>query len=336
MLRALSGTARQALPLPTHETPLDYLETALSHPRWLAARWIDRLGFSDAEAWERFNNAAAPLTIRVNRLKSNVDQLSSALSAHGVQVSRARYAPDGLIVDAGNPLRTPLAYTGQFFVQDEASQLVSLLAAPRPGDVILDACASPGGKTIAMAAAAEDGAYVVAADVRDARMQLLRETVASSGARSVRLLQANLEKGLPFRDSFDVVVVDAPCSGLGTLRRDPDIRWRRREEDLSRFRDSQVAMLKNAAAAVKPGGRLIYATCSSEPEENDQVIEEFLADSTGSAGPTGPTRRFDRVDIRGTIPALDPVLDDQGVLRTSPSRHGLEAFFGAVLQRLAR
>jgi 16S rRNA (cytosine967-C5)-methyltransferase len=315
------------LPLPTGDTPLDYLEIALSHPRWLASRWLDRFGVADAEAWARFNNAASPLTLRVNRLKTSAGQLSKDLSALGVEVSRARYAPDGLIVTAGNPLRTPLAHTGQFFIQDEASQLVALLAAPRPGDTILDACASPGGKTTAMAAAADDRAFIVAADVRGARMLLLRETVASSGARSVRLLQANLEAGLPFQDSFDVVFVDAPCSGLGTLRRDPDIRWRRREEDLPRFHASQVAMLHNAAAAVKPGGRLIYSTCSSEPEENDQVVDAFVRDAAG---------RFDRVDLRGAIPALDPVLDDRGFLRTSPSRHGLEAFFGAVLQRQPR
>jgi 16S rRNA (cytosine967-C5)-methyltransferase len=328
VLRALSRTAREALPLPTREAPLDYLETSLSHPRWLAARWMDRFGFTDAEAWARFNNAASPLTLRVNHLKTNAEQLSTALAAHGVEVSPARYAPDGLIVTAGNPLRTPLAHTGQFFVQDEASQLVALLAAARPGDTILDACASPGGKTTAMAAAAGDRAHVFAADVRGARMNLLRETVASSGARSVRLLQANLEEGLPFRDSFDVVFVDAPCSGLGILRRDPDIRWRRREDDLPRFQASQVKMLRNAAAAVKPGGRLIYSTCSSEPEENDQVVEAFLA----------VAQDFSPVDRAEALchPALDPVLDDQGLLRTSPSKHGLEAFFGAVLQRRSR
>jgi 16S rRNA (cytosine967-C5)-methyltransferase len=179
-----------------------------------------------------------------------------------------------------------------------------------------------------MAAAAGDRAHIFAADVRGARMQLLRETVASSGTHSVRLLQANLEEGLPFRDSFDVVFVDAPCSGLGTLRRDPDIRWRRREEDLPRFQAAQVKMLRNAAAVVKPGGRLIYSTCSSEPEENDEVVEEFLVGALD----------FSLVDRAEALchPALDPVLDDTGVLRTSPSRHGLEAFFGAVLQRRRR
>jgi len=334
VLRSLSRTPREALPLPHADTPLDYLEISLSHPRWLASRWIDRFGVADAEAWARFNNAHAPLTLRVNHLKTNAEDLSRALLEHGVEVSAARFAPDALVVTSGNPLRTPLAHTGQFFVQDEASQLVALLAAPQPGDTILDACASPGGKTTAMAAAAGDRAHVFAADVRSARMQLLHETVASSGARSVRLLQANLEEGLPFRDTFDVVFVDAPCSGLGTLRRDPDIRWRRREADLARFRAAQVTMIRNAAAVVKPGGRLIYSTCSSEPEENDQVVDEFLGNPAGlEAGPAVSAGAFEQVDLRGAIPALEPVLDDQGLLRTSPSQHGLEAFFGAVLRR---
>jgi 16S rRNA (cytosine967-C5)-methyltransferase len=324
VLRGLSRTSRQSLPLPSREaSPLDYLEVSMSHPRWLASRWLDRFGFAATETWERFNNVAAPLTIRVNRLKTDAERLTRALSEQGVEVSASRYAPDGLTVTSGNPLRTPLAHTGQFFVQDEASQLVSLLALPQPGDTILDACASPGGKTTAIAAAADDRAHIVAADVRDARMHLLRETVASSGARGVRLVQANLEEGLPFGESFDVVFVDAPCSGLGIIRRDPDIRWRRREGDLARFRASQIAMLRNAAAAVKPGGRLIYSTCSSEPEENDQVVEEFL----------GSARRLKLLDMRGALPALEPVLDNRGMLRTSPSNHGLEAFFGAVLRR---
>jgi 16S rRNA (cytosine967-C5)-methyltransferase len=201
---------------------------------------------------------------------------------------------------------------------------VSLLAAARPGEAILDACASPGGKTIAMAADAGDQARIVAADVRTARVQLLRETVRSSGARSIRLVQADLGRGLPFGAAFDLVLVDAPCSGLGTIRRDPDIRWRRHESDLARFGAAQLAMLRQAAAAVKPGGRLIYSTCSSEPEENDHVVEALLRD---------PRSPFVLVDFRGRVPALDAVLDERGMLRTSPATHGLEAFFGAVLQR---
>jgi 16S rRNA (cytosine967-C5)-methyltransferase len=330
VLRALSRNShRLPLPLrPPEGDPLPYLEVSLSHPGWLANRWLGRYGFDAAEAWETFNNAAAPLTIRVNRLKIDAATLTHALAEHGVAVEPARYAPDGLIVTSGNPLRTPLAGTGQFFLQDEASQLVALLGAPEPGMKVLDTCASPGGKTTAMAAMAGDRAQIVATDVRSARVQLLRETVAASGARNIRVLQADLEAGLPFMAEFDVVFVDAPCSGLGTVRRDPDIRWRRAEADLAPLSKAQLNMIRNAADAVRPGGRLIYSTCSSEPEENERVVETFLA----------ANGRFLQIDLRADSPAhfdaLEPVLDEGGVLRTSPHRHGLEAFYGAVLRRV--
>jgi 16S rRNA (cytosine967-C5)-methyltransferase len=330
VLRGLSrNTHKLALPLrPPEGEPLPYLEVSLSHPAWLAHRWLARYGFDATEAWEKFNNAAAPLTIRVNTLKTDAAALTRALAEHGVTVEPARYAPDGLIVTDGNPLRTPLAGTGQFFLQDEASQLVALLAAPEPGMRVLDTCAAPGGKTTALAAMAGDRAEIVATDVRPARVQLLRETVAASGAQNIRVLRADLEAGLPFAAEFDVVFVDAPCSGLGIVRRDPDIRWRRTESHLAPLADAQVKMLGNAAEAVRPGGRLIYSTCSSEPEENERVVQRFLEANAS----------FAHVDLRADKPAafdaLEPVLDRAGVLRTSPHEHGLEAFYGAVLRRV--
>jgi len=142
------------------------------------------------------------------------------------------------------------------------------------------------------------------------------------------VVQADLTAALPFDPAFDIVFVDAPCSGLGTVRRDPDIRWRRAEADLAPMARAQLTMIRNAAAAVRPGGRLIYSTCSSEPEENDGVVETFLAGDSG----------FSLVDLRNDRPAhfesLERVLDRGGVLRTSPHEHGLEAFYGAVLRRV--
>jgi 16S rRNA (cytosine967-C5)-methyltransferase len=318
------------LPLPRRPPDgdaLDYLEVSLSHPRWLAERWLKRLGFERAEQWEAFNNIASPLTLRVNRLKVDADTLRQALAEYGVEVERAKFAPDGLVVKAGNPLRTPLAGSGWFFVQDEASQLVALLGAPNPGMRVLDACASPGGKATAMAAMAGDLAGLVAADVREARVKLLRETVVASGAKSVRIVQADLEAGLPFGSDFDLVFVDAPCSGLGTVRRDPDIRWRRQEDDLARFASAQGRMIGNAAKAVRPGGRLVYSTCSSEPDENEHVVASFLAENSS----------FRQVNLRDEKPAffeaLEPVLAETGVLRTTPDSHSLEVFYGTVLQR---
>lgn len=340
VLRAI-WRARADLPLPKRPTAamvdrigsdaaasaaaLDYLSVTLSHPRWLAARWLDRLGFDVAVQWEQFNNAAAPLTVRANTLRLTTAELARQLQEHGVATMPASYAPDGLLVTEGNPLRTPVANLGGFFVQDEASQLIAVLAAPAPGQRILDCCASPGGKTTAMAATMHDEGLIVAGDVRARRMDLLRRTVERSGAHAVRLALLDAQQPLPFDGTpFDLVLIDAPCSGLGTIRRDPEIRWRRNESDLARFAATQLRMLEHAAGVVRPGGRLVYATCSSEPDENDGVIAAFLAAHSS----------FSLVDARSEHAprGLAAVLDDRGVLRTSPVAHGLESFFGAVLR----
>jgi len=329
VLRAISRN-RRALPLPPRpsgagdrDAALAYLSVTLSHPRWLAARWYDRLGFDAAEAWMQFDNMPAPVTLRVNRLRMTRDQLAGALDREEVRVRPGRYAPDALVVDEGHPLRGAGLAAGWFVVQDEASQLVGAIAAAAPGRRVLDACASPGGKTTAIAAAMEGG-LLVACDLRDRRVALLRRTIEATGAANIRIVQADLLRPLPFATSFDTVVVDAPCSGLGTLRRDPDIRWRRGEQDLPVFAASQLTMLRHAAEMVAPGGRLVYATCSSEPEENERVVDAFLTVISG----------FERVDARTAAPALPPaVVDARGHLRTEPHRHGLEAFFAAVVVR---
>jgi 16S rRNA (cytosine967-C5)-methyltransferase len=322
---------RRALPIPARPAnprdrvaAVDYLTIALSHPRWLAERWYDRFGFEIAEAWLRFNNSAAPLTLRANPLKTSIDDLIETLRADDIAVSRGRFAPGALIVERGHPLRGRGLAGGLFVVQDEASQLVALLAGS-PGRRALDTCASPGGKTTALAAAMHNEGQLLACDVRDRRIELLRRTVAASGATNIRLVQADLLQPLPLSVQFDCVLVDAPCSGLGTLRRDPDIRWRRREEDLTTLAAAQKTMIANAADCVAPGGRLIYATCSSEPEENEYVVDAFLASHPS----------FVPVDARslGALPAA--VIDARGYLRTAPHLHALEAFFGAVMAATA-
>jgi 16S rRNA (cytosine967-C5)-methyltransferase len=322
---------RDRLPLPARPgeasggSALDYLSVTLSHPRWLAGRWLGALGFDAAEAWARFDNAPAPLTLRVNTLKTTLDALVEALACAGVRVEPTRYAPSGLVVTAGQPIATPLFEQGWFFVQDEASQLVALAAAARPGERVLDACASPGGKTIAMAAGMQDRGTIVAGDVRGRRVNLLQQTVIRSGARSVRVARLDAAQP-PFDAVFDLVLLDAPCSGLGTIRRDPEIRWRRQESDLPTLAATQFALLSKAAATVKPAGRLVYATCSSEPEENEDVVAAFLA--------TRDDFTVEAVQLDGVqAPSSAPLTNAQGCLRTRPDRHGLEAFFAAVLRR---
>ena len=330
ILRTISRRRRD-LPLPPRpadprdrDAVLAYFSTTLSHPRWLAARWYDRLGFEAAERWLMFNNEAAPVTLRANRLRVTARELADRLAGDDVRVTPARFATDALLVEDGHPLRGRGLDEGWFVVQDEASQLVAALADAGSHARVLDACASPGGKATAMAAAMNGRGLLVACDVRGRRMELLRKTVAASGATNVRLVQADLLKPLPFSRPFDLVVVDAPCSGLGTLRRDPDIRWRRRESDLAPLAAAQLTMLQHAAGAVAPRGRLVYATCSSEPEENEGVVDAFLA----------AARDFEPLDARDASPLVPrAVVDSRGHLRTEPHTHGLEAFFGTVVVR---
>jgi 16S rRNA (cytosine967-C5)-methyltransferase len=323
VLRRISRE-RDHLPLPI-EPPIERLTTTLSHPRWLAARWLDRYGVDQATAWAKFDNGPAPLTLRANTLKASRDDLASMLRDAGVESEPARFAPDALVVTGGNPLLTPLAHTGVFVVQDEASQLVGLYAAAAAGERVLDACASPGGKTTQMAAAMRDGGVIVAADVRARRIELLTRTVAASGARSIRIVQADARQPAPFGQIFDLVLVDAPCSGLGTIRRDPDVRWRRTEADLVPLAAAQREMLEHLATAVRPGGRLVYSTCSSEPDENAAVVAAFL-----EAHPEF-TRTVPAAFERN--PTLRGLLDDGGALHTLPFRDQLEAFYAASLER---
>jgi 16S rRNA (cytosine967-C5)-methyltransferase len=319
---------RNRLPLPPRPeaagdrgSVLDYLAVTLSHPRWLAARWLDRYGFDAAEAWMRFNNAPAALTLRANRLRATREEVAEALEARGVQTVATRFAPDGLVVTHGNPLRTPAADRGLFFVQEEASQLVPLMTGVAPGELVLDACASPGGKTIAMSAAMTDTGLIVASDVRGRRLELLAQTIAAAGAGNVRIVQADVSRALPFAPRFDCVLLDAPCSGLGTIRRDPDIKWRRSEADFEALQALQLRMIRESAAVLRPGGRLIYSTCSSEPEENEEVVRSFAASS-----------HFEVVRPAGLPPAMAALVDADGYLRTYPFRDGVEAFFAAALR----
>ena len=338
VLRTVSRT-RRALPLPPRpsllpdgtpadrDTALDYLSGTLSHPRWLVARWLDRHGFVATEAWARFDNEPAPLTLRTNTLRIDRRSLAARLASSGVITRETAYAPDGLVVTAGNPLRTPSTDEGLFVVQEEASQLVALLALASPGERIIDTCASPGGKTLAMAAAMKGQGLLVAADVRSRRVDLLRRTLARAGP-AVPIVQLDLMAPLPFPAVFDCVFVDAPCSGLGTIRRDPEIRWRRTPEDLVRLAAAQRRMLDHAARIVRPGGRLVYATCSSEPEENEEVVAAFLKDHATFA-------LFDQRDVAVLPRSSAALVSESAQLRTWPWRDGLEAFFAAGMRRAA-
>jgi 16S rRNA (cytosine967-C5)-methyltransferase len=305
-----------------HGAALAYLGITWSHPEWLIKRWLTRHGFTATEAWVQFNNAAPTLCLRVNRLRTTRNDVVKALSASLIGATPTRYAPDGIVVKDG---LAPQQNDSSLFVsQDEASQLVCRTVAAQPGECVLDLCAAPGGKTAAMAADMADSGMLVACDVRPRRLELLKHSIKQCGATRVKVVRVDASKPLPFGPSFDRVLVDAPCSGLGILRRDPDIKWSRNEADLTKLANSQLSILTRAAETVRPGGRLVYATCSSEPEENEEVVKQFLANHSD----------YSRLDLRQELTGnLSQLIDNDGAFRSLPFAHALEAFFAAALVR---
>lgn len=300
-----------------------YLSVTLSHPLWLVRRWIARYGPEAAEAWCTFNNSTPDVTVRVTG-DAGLDGVEAGLAAAGIAVRRARYVDDALELPAGVLGRLPPEIAAQLRPQDEAAQLVARMAEARAGQRVLDLCASPGGKTLVLAddMGADGEAGLVAADFRESRVALLRETMARSERRAA-IVRLDARRPLPLQPAFDIVLIDAPCSGLGTLRREPDLKWSRTESDLPVMAATQADMLAMAADVVRPGGRLIYATCSSEPDENDEVVAAFLARDKRFSRHKAPIAR---------VPS--ELVSADGVLVTRPDRHGLEAFYAAVLDRL--
>lgn len=279
-----------------------------SHPRWLVERWTARYGREATDAWLRFNNRPAALCLAVNPLLADRETVAQELRAAGVATTPTARARHGLVVTDGYPLSHPAFTEGRCIVQDEASQLIAELIDVRAPATLLDLCASPGGKTVHLSAAAGAAGLVAACDVRPRRVRLLQRTVRRCLLANARVVRVAVDGPLPFRsNTFDAVLIDAPCSGLGTIRRDPDIKWTRQPGDLPRFADAQRRLLERAAPLVRRGGLLVYSTCSSEPEENDAVVEAFLRDH--------PAYHIERTH------------------QTLPFRDGLEAFFGAVLRR---
>ena len=319
---------RESLTWPDRHDRIEYLSVVHSHPQWLVRRWIERHGDEAAERWMRFNNAPPALTLAANRLLNTREELIGRLRDEAVESEPTRTAPHGVTVTSGHALTTDAFASGYCVVQDEASQIIPELAQVQPGATVLDLCASPGGKTLSLAAQSAPNGRVVASDVRPRRVRLLAETMVRCRSEHVDVVYVPTAGELPFQDdAFSCVLIDAPCSGLGTLRRDPDIRWRREAADLPMLSAAQLELLRRTRRIVAPGGRIIYSTCSSEPEENEDVVNSFLSES--------PDFSVVRLDEAGLLPAITPMMTPDGYFRSNPD-HGLELFFGAILQKKSK
>lgn len=291
--------------------PIERISIQTSQPRWLIERWTEAFGVEEAEAFAQANNIVPPTAFRVVNVRANKAEVLSRLSAAGATVEESKVARGAWRVSGATSLVRELSLAGEIYLQDEASQLVAEMLDVKPGECSLDLCAAPGGKSTLIADRAGDGALVIAADRSASRLATVIGTTDLHGLKSIKPLLLDAGEKLPFKSNvFDKVLLDAPCSGTGTLRRNPEIRWRLSESEFGAFAENQKRFLANAAEVVKPGGRLVYSTCSVERDENEEVIQAFLASD----------RRFKSVTTE----------------RTWPQRQGSDGFFIAVLQNRAR
>jgi 16S rRNA (cytosine967-C5)-methyltransferase len=255
------------------------LSVSWSHPEWLVRQWLAYFGPVDTEALLRANNGEAPVVVRANRLKIDRESLIENLCTAGIDATPGPHSPQAVVLRSASAIdQLPGFKEGLFMVQGEASQLIGLLMDPQPGERILDACAAPGGKTTHLAELMDDRGEIVASDISRRGIEKVRQNIRRLGLGSVRPIQADMifeltgERAL----SYDRILADLPCSGLGTLRSHPEAKWHRERKDIERLSALQRKLLDRLSTYLKPGGDLVYSTCTLMPQENEDVVEDFL------------------------------------------------------------
>jgi 16S rRNA (cytosine967-C5)-methyltransferase len=332
-----SGKLRQglasilaAIPLvvePEPDDPAERIGLRYSFPDWMVHRFLYQYGESETEELCKSLNEQAPLTLRVNTIKTTVDECQRALKKEGIETQPTRLSPFGLLVPKRmNVFQLQTFRDGWFEVQDEGSQLLPFLLDPKPTAKVLDACAGAGGKTLELAALMKNRGEIMATDVHSTRLEELRRRTRRAGVSNVRIRQvedvADLNDG--FREHFDLVLIDAPCSGLGTLRRNPGMKWVVTEETVGEVSQKQAHILDSSSSLVKPGGIVAYATCTLFREENEAIVENFLT--------THPEFTLER-------PPLDASKFDLNAFNAGPyvkfypHRDGTDGFFIAVARK---
>jgi 16S rRNA (cytosine967-C5)-methyltransferase len=278
----LRSTIRQKdeIPYPEiDEDPARHLSVVQSHPLWLVRRWVKETGVEETLRVCMFNNRISSLTLRTNTLKIDRKDLIEKLKGKEFKPVPTTYSEEGIVLRDPPPTsELPFIKEGLYVIQDEASQLVTSILDPKPGERILDACAAPGGKTTHMAQKMDNRGEISALDVSKGKLDLIGEGCQRLGIKIVRTIKGNAAEPLPIPlgMEYDRLLADVPCSGFGTLRRNPDLKWRRGEEDIKRLSELQLSILSHLSVYLKKGGIFVYSTCTVFHEENDDVVEKFL------------------------------------------------------------
>jgi 16S rRNA (cytosine967-C5)-methyltransferase len=322
----LRGALRKkdTLPWPDREKgEAAYLSLRYSHPDWLVARWLSRYGSEETEALLKANNRPAPVALRTNTLRVTREALISSLCCAGVDASPSEAVPEGIILKSGGRVVGLPAYRqGLFYVQGESAMLASRTLNPAAGERILDACSAPGGKTTHLAQLMENKGEVLALDIYPRRLELVAANCRRLGINIVRTESLDArELTVDKVGNFDKILLDVPCSGFGVIRRKPDLKWRRHENDIGNLAAVQHAMLSSAVSLLKRGGILLYSTCTNEPEETDEVVNRVVAE-------------IPRLSFADTAPFLpEPWRMDakKNGIHLLPHRHGVDGFFLSLL-----
>jgi len=311
---------------PSTDNSIAAIAAELSHPEWLVKRWIAEFGLSEATALMRANNERAPLVLRANQLKCRRGELLARLHDHGIAATATPLSPQGISVESGgNVENLPGFAEGLFQIQGESSQLVAYLLAPSAGERILDACAAPGGKTTHIAELMDNSGVVIALDNLPRGIERIRENIARLNLPSIQIARADAtqeltgELGAP----YDRILVDGPCSGLGTLRSHPEIKWQRQERDILRLSQLQAKILNRVAGYLKPDGMLVYSTCTLTRNENERIVEAFLA----------AHQEFELEDAARYLPESAKPMVRGKFFQALPHRDNTDGFFAARMRK---
>lgn len=325
--RAASESARPIEDfLSAQIVPEDALGIVHSHPTWLVERWLRKFGNEKTVALLEHNNRP-PENACVILSPEHQQEALESLQGTGIKLEGGRLLRDAIIASKQNIAKTAAFRNGWIGIQDEASQMIPLLLGVKAGDSVLDLCAAPGGKTVRLANLAGRQGHVTASDLHESRLRAMRERFKSSNIINLSLLALDGTASLPFAVDFDRILVDAPCSGTGTLARNPEIRWRLKPEDLADLHRCQVALVRSALEHLSSGGTLLYSTCSLEPEENESVIQEILRDC--------PAVRQEPIKIPQAFLAAaasaENLTEDHISFHAFPPLYHTDGFFAALL-----
>jgi len=305
------------------ESPVLSIAVFHSHPLWLVEKWLKRFGFEETAALCRANNEIPPAAVRVNRLKTTPDEAIRQLNEEGFEATASSWSPDGLILTAqSKPLRETRNYqNGHIQMQDEASQLIAHLVNPQPGEAILDLCAGTGGKTTHLAQRMNNVGKIFAVDINRQKLDDLQTNAHRQGVSIIKTVQGDASGRLTIepKRQFNRILIDAPCSGLGTLRRNPEIKWRLQPLDIQKSATLQKQLIASATPYLKDGGAIIYTTCTTLMEENEAVIKDFM----------DRHRDFHVLSPQNHIP--EGCIDRSGFFKTRTPLTGMDGFFGAFL-----